>query len=371
MRSGPILRPRLAFILVAAILFSMGLLMVYDTSSADILDRSLDAQLHFATCRQLLFAAVGALFAFVVYSVGYQRWLELAPALLIVTSVLLLLVFLPVVGLSRNGAHRWIHLGPFTVQPSELAKLALPLYYIRELSKAESITLRSFVKVMGVIAVPTALILLEPDNATTGIIGMTFLVLFFLTKVPFRFWLLPLIAFCLIGGAVAMQLPYVTGRIQVYLHPELDLQGRGHQPYQAKIAAGSGGLTGKGLGESLQKLTYLPEAQNDYIAAIFAEEFGFVGVVGLILFYSLLLVWGYQIAMLAPDKGGYYVAASLTFLIGVQAFLNLAVVSGLIPSTGLNLPLFSQGGTSLVANFIAIGLLLSVDRRRALVCRAS
>lgn len=162
---------------------------------------------------------------------------------------------------------------------------------------------------------------------------------------------------------MASQLPYVTQRIQVYLHPELDLQGRGHQPYQAKIAAGSGGLLGKGLGESLQKLTYLPEAQNDYIAAIYAEEFGWVGMLFLILLYSLLVAWGYQMAMRAVDLEGFYVAATMTFLIGLQAFLNLAVVSGLIPSTGLNLPLFSQGGTSLVANLVLIGFLLSVDRQ--------
>jgi cell division protein FtsW len=146
----------------------------------------------------------------------------------------------------------------------------------------------------------------------------------------------------------------------VYLNPELDIRGRGHQPHQAKIAAGSGKLFGKGPGNSWQKLSYLPEAQNDYIAAIFAEEFGFVGMMGLIFLYMLFALLGFTIAYRCEDLGGLYLGVVVTFLVAFQAFLNLGVVSGILPSTGLNLPFFSQGGSSLIANLMGIGLLQSI-----------
>lgn len=206
------------------------------------------------------------------------------------------------------------------------------------------------------------LILIEPNNGTAAVIGMSLIVLFILMRIPFKFWALPLLSLILVGGIFAYQLPYVTGRLKVYLHPELDLKGRGHQPYQAKIAAGSGQLWGKGPGNSLQKLSYLPEAQNDYIAAIYAEEFGFAGILTLIFIYMSIASLGFHIASGSQERGGFYYAAVITFLICFQAFLNLGVVSGLVPSTGLNLPLFSQGGSSLMANVMGIGILLSIEQ---------
>jgi cell division protein FtsW len=152
------------------------------------------------------------------------------------------------------------------------------------------------------------------------------------------------------------------------LNPELDLKGKGHQPYQAKIAAGSGQLLGRGPGNSLQKLSYLPEAQNDYIAAIYAEEFGFLGIVTLIVLYMIIAYVGFYIAHICQDRNGLYFATAITFLICFQAFMNLGVVSGLLPSTGLNLPFFSQGGTSLMANIAGLGLLLNIAYQRNRVC---
>jgi len=211
------------------------------------------------------------------------------------------------------------------------------------------------------VAIPIFLILIEPNNGTAAVIGMTVVVLCLLTCIPFRYWGIPLVVFIAIGGVSAFNLPYVSARLKVYLNPELDLKGKGHQPHQAKIAAGSGKLFGKGPGNSLQKLSYLPEAQNDYIAAIYAEELGFVGMLGLILLYLSVGLIGFQIANEAVDREGFYYAGAITFLICFQAFMNMGVVSGLLPSTGLNLPWFSQGGSSLMANVTGIGLLLSIS----------
>jgi cell division protein FtsW len=224
------------------------------------------------------------------------------------------------------------------------------------------INFSSFCKAMVILSIPMVLILIEPDNGTTAVIGATLVPLFFLSKISYKYWALPMLLLSVVGGFAAYQLPYVRGRIQVYLHPESDLKGKGHQPYQAKIAAGSGGLTGKGPGASLQKLTYLPEAQNDYIAAIYGEEFGFIGILALILLYMLFMFGGFTLAMRCQNPGGSYLAATITILIALQAFLNLGVVSGLLPSKGVNLPFFSQGGTSLIANIIGLAVLLNIGK---------
>lgn len=208
------------------------------------------------------------------------------------------------------------------------------------------------------------LILAEPNNGTAGVFGCVLAVVCFLANVPWRFWLVPLAICAVLGTTLALQLPYVAKRIEVYLNPELDLKGKGHQPHQAKIAAGSGGVLGKGPGKSLQKLSYLPEAQNDYIAAIFAEEYGFLGMLVLVATYVWLGFIAFSIAIRAPDNPGLYLGAIIAFLYSFQAFLNLGVVSGLVPPTGLNLPFFSQGGSSLIANVSALGLLMSIEKER-------
>ncbi|MCH9610684.1 MAG: putative peptidoglycan glycosyltransferase FtsW [Chlamydiales bacterium] len=343
-------------------LFAIGLMMVFNTSSAEVLDRALAKSTHQALLRQVAFALIGIFFACFVYKIGYDSLLRLSPYVLICATVLLILVFVPPFAMARNGAHRWFSIGHFSFQPSELVKFLVPLTFIEWAINREEITFAAFVKILLFLAVPMALIIIEPDNGTVAVICATLTPLFFLTKIPPKYWVIPMLILATVGGTVAFQLPYVRSRIQVYLHPESDIKGKGHQAYQAKIAAGSGKLLGRGAGSSLQKLTYLPEAQNDYIAAIFAEEFGFVGMLLLITLYMLLSFAGFAIAMQANDRGSCLVAATVTYLIALQAFLNLGVVSGLLPSKGVNLPFFSQGGTSLVANLIGIAALLNVGR---------
>jgi cell division protein FtsW len=273
-------------------------------------------------------------------------------------------VFIPGLGQNINGAHRWLGVGGYSFQPSEFVKFFIPMYYIQAISYLpQPISLNNFLKILGKIAIPMGLILIEPDNGTVAIIMATLFTLFILTKTKWVYWGLPLLLLTLTGGLVASQMPHVGTRIQIYLHPELDLQGKGHQPHQAKIAAGSGGFLGKGLGESMQKLDYLPEARSDYIAAIFAEEFGFVGMAGLIFIYMLIAYIGFKIASQALDIQAFYLVAIFTFLICFQAFLNLGVVSGLLPSKGTNLPFFSQGGSSLLANFIMVCVILNVGHQ--------
>ncbi|MBS0623702.1 MAG: putative lipid II flippase FtsW [Verrucomicrobia bacterium] len=349
------------------VIFSLGLLMVFNTSSADILDRCLNSSLHYALIRQGAYACVGLILAFLLSRIGYEHLLRFSPYLLVVGIVFLLLVFVPKIGLSRNGSHRWIGIGHFTFQPSELIKFLVPMTFIdwvlRQKQMDTPMTFKRFVKMMAFLSIPLILVMKEPDNGATAIIGASLLPIFFIAKIPLRYWAFPALGLLLVAGTVAYQLPYVRGRLNVYLHPESDLKGKGHQAYQAKIAAGSGGLTGRGPGGSLQKLTYLPEAQNDYIAAIFAEEFGFLGMLALIILYMTFTYAGFAIALRCSNAEGCYLAVCITFLIALQAFLNLGVVSGLLPSKGVNLPFFSQGGTSLVTNILALTMLLGVGRK--------
>ncbi len=337
--------------------------MVFNTSSAEVLDKGLNHALHHALVKQLAYAFVGLFLASLFYKVGYDPLIKLAPQLLIFGCFLLFLVFVPKIGLARNGSHRWIGVAHLTFQPSEIVKFLVPLYFIDWVIKQkQGVTFQSFYKLIGTLAVPIILVLKEPDNGAAAIIISGLLPLFFIAKIPLKYWALPSLIIITLAVSVAYQLPYVKARIHVYLHPESDIKGKGHQAYQAKIATGSGGLFGKGPGQSLQKLTYLPEAQNDYIAAIFAEEFGFLGVFSIIVLYMIFAFAGFTIALTCPRSDGAMLAMVITFLIALQAFLNLGVVSGLLPSKGVNLPFFSGGGTSLVANMMALGILLNIGR---------
>lgn len=359
------MRLQLWLICSVALLFSFGLLMVFNTTSAEILDRFEEVSTRAPLLRQLFYGGVGILIGVIVYFIGYESMIKYSPIFLGGAVICLLLLFFPGMGQTINGSRRWLGIFGISFQPSECVKILVPLVYIHWfLKQKQSVELKGFLKILGILLLPIGLILLQPDHGTTAILFSLLVVLFFLTRIRLVFWALPLLVVLCSGMWGAYQVPYVKSRIQVYLHPELDLRGKGHQPHQAKIAAGSGKLLGRGLGESLQKLNYLPEARSDYIAAIFAEEMGFVGILGLVGVYLTLMLSGVAVALRARDDGGFLVSSILTFLIAIQAFLNLGIVSGLLPSKGTTLPFFSQGGSSLMINTIAFFLLLDIARKQ-------
>lgn len=352
------------FFLCASVIFMLGLIMIYSTTSAEVMDLDLNKSTHQALLRQLMYGAMGLAVAFVGGKAGYRKILSYSPQLLAILSFLLILTLIPGIGREVNGSRRWLMIFGLSLQPSEFVKFILPAYFIHTFMQFydKPFTFRDFLKLIGIVAIPMFLILIEPNNGTTAVIGMTVLMLCLLMRISYKYWAIPLICCLFFGGIFAYNLSYVSARMKVYLNPELDLKGRGHQPYQAKIAAGSGRLFGRGPGNSLQKLSYLPEAQNDYIAAIYAEEFGFLGMILLILLYLVLASLGFFIASQCKTLEGFYLAGAIIFLITFQAFLNLGVVSGLLPSTGLNLPLFSQGGSSLMANIFGLGIILDISK---------
>ncbi len=353
-------RISLTLMACVAVLVVMGSIMVFNTTSAEALDKMVAARAYAGLAKHILFGLLGLSVATGIFFVGYRNIMRLSPFLFWAGIVLLAAVFVPYIGTEINGAKRWVSLGGFSLQPAEFMKYLIPIYYIDRLMNGRTDSFIGFIKSLLIFLIPMVLIMLQPDNGTVVIILATFVILFFLARVKLAYWVVPLLAVSLLGSVAAYHMPHVPDRIRIYLHPETDLRGKGHQPFQAKIAAGSGGLLGRGLGESLQKLNYLPEARSDYIAAIYAEEMGFVGVVLMIFLYAAITLCGFYIAAHAKERQGFYLAAIMTFLVAFQAFVNLGVVSGLLPSKGIALPFFSQGGTALMVNLIAISLVLNV-----------
>ncbi len=338
--------------------------MVFNTTSAEVIDKRLEIASYISMSKQLAFCMFGLFIGYLIYLRGYKKLVDESHLLMLFLILLLILVFVPKIGMQINGARRWINCFGISLQPSEFVKIALPLLYLRFFVKRKKpLTFARFFFTQITLLVPVALIIIEPDNGTAAILLASMVILCFVTKIPWKFWVIPILAVSMIGVTLGLSMSHVRSRIYIYLHPEADLLGKGHQPYQAKIAAGSGGVLGKGLGESLQKYNYLPEARSDYIAAIYAEEFGFLGILVLILLYMSIAALGFMRAFHAKEELGFYVATIFTFMISLQAFLNLGVVSGLLPSKGTNLPFFSQGGSSLLANIFMLAMIMNVEIR--------
>lgn len=351
------------FLVTLLLIFSLGLTMIFNTTSAEIIGKDVDIEPHFALLKQLMHGGIGLFFALLIYRFGVNRLVQYAHIFFFFSILLLIAVFLPTIGIQLNGAKRWINLGIVSLQPSEFVKITLPLFYLKLYFREKGeISFKTFAKWQILLMLPIFLIALEPDNGTAAILLATLVIFYFLSNIRLLYWMLPILVATITAGTLALSMKHVNDRIYVYLHPEADILGKGHQPYQAKIAAGSGGLFGRGLGESLQKLNYLPEARSDYIAAIYAEEFGFIGIALLIVLYALLALLGFRIALQTKDPHGYFLATIFTFVLSLSTFLNLGVVSGLLPSKGTNLPFFSHGGSSLWTNTFMVAILMNIAR---------
>jgi cell division protein FtsW len=277
--------------------------------------------------------------------------------------VLLILVFLPSIGVSAGGARRWIRLWPSTFQPSELVKLSMVIFLARYISMPEYRTdsFTSFIKPIFIMIIFQIAILKQPDfGAAMSLAFLTFAMLF-LSGTRLRY-LSSLLVFALPVIFKLVTEPYRLRRLISFLDPWEDAQGSGFQLVQSFIALGSGGLAGVGLGSSKQKLSYLPESHTDFIFSIIGEEFGFIGVSVVIALFLLLFIKGISIANKAKDEFVYYLAIGLSLMISLQALINFAVATGLVPTKGLPLPFVSYGGSALLVNLAAIGILLNISK---------
>ncbi|MBQ1677985.1 MAG: putative lipid II flippase FtsW [Oscillospiraceae bacterium] len=350
----------LPFLLLVVLLTLVGLLMMFSASYARANWDTGDSAYYFR--RQALFALGGMAAMLLAGRLNYFIWFR--TAMLILAGSIFLLALVPLIGVRVNGAKRWLKLG-IQFQPSDVAKLGMILAFAAMMSvwqdKMESFRygVLPYVGIMGVIAV---LLYLEPHLSATLIIGITGATMMLLGGTKKSWLALFALAAAVLVFFYLQKNGYAGGRVTTWLDPESDALGDGYQGIQSRYAIGSGGFLGLGLGRSRQKYLYLPEEHNDYIFAIVCEELGFVGAVGIILLFVLLILRGYWIAIHARDRFGTLVAAGLTTKLGVQVFLNMGVVTGLLPPTGISLPFFSYGGTALLLQLFEMGVILAVSR---------
>lgn len=363
----------LSFLLLTLLLTAVGLVMLFSASFPEAYYNH-NGNAAYYLKRQGLFAAVGLAAMFFFARMNYQRWRGAAKILMRVSVILLVLVIIPhnPLAITSNNATRWLGIqGVISFQPSEIAKLAVIVLFADSISKKREKmqTLRYGVVPYVLYLIPVViLMLLEPHLSGTILIVGTGLVMMIVGGM--QGWLVA----AGIGGVGVVGTLFVTlvekgvinygsGRIMMWKDPWIDSLGDGFQMCQSLIAIGSGGLLGTGLGKSRQKFLYLPERQNDFIFAVISEELGLVGACIIMLIFALLILRGFWIALRARDRFGALLVVGIMTHLGLQTFLNIAVVTGLVPATGISLPFFSYGGTALALQLVEMGIVLSVSRQ--------
>lgn len=337
--------------------------MVY-SASAVWATYKFDDSFFFAK-RQLLFAGVGVIAMFFLMNVDYWTWRTWAKVLVIVCFVLLVAVLVPGIGMERNGSRSWIGVGAFSIQPSEFMKLAMIAFlakFLSENQKKITTIKKGLFPSLGLVFLAFGMIMLQPDLGTGTVMVGTCIVMIFVSGARISHFvglgLLGVIGF----AGLVISAPYRMKRITSFLNPWEDPLGSGFQIIQSLYAIGPGGLFGLGLGQSRQKFFYLPEPQTDFIFAILSEELGFIGGTFILLLFSLMLWRGVRIALGAPDLYGSFLAIGIITMVAIQVMINIGVVIGLMPVTGITLPLLSYGGSSLTLMLMAIGVLLNISR---------
>ncbi len=347
------------------LLFCMGLVAIYSASSFLAGHELRDS--YFYLKRQAFFGLMGLCLLVIAKNIPVGFYKKTVYPLLVISFALLLMLFLPGMGKTVGGACRWLRIAGFSLQPSELAKLSLAVYIAYSMSK-KGPNMSSFSKGMLphliIVGAFMFLILLQPDLGTAVIIGCWLVILLFVGGLN----LFQLVSVALISVPIVLWLilheDYRLKRWWAFLNPWEDPQGLGFQIIHSFLAFGSGGILGVGLGNSKQKLLYLPEPHTDFILSILAEELGFIGIIAIIMLFGVLIMRGIKISLDAQDLYSSYLALGITTLIGLQVIINMGVVMGLLPTKGLTLPFLSYGGSSLVINLIGVGILLSISARR-------
>jgi cell division protein FtsW len=345
------------------LILTIGLVMVYSASAVLAFHEFGDS--FYYVKRQLLFAGLGIGMMIAMVRTDYWFWKKAAPAALLICFGLLLLVLIPGVGVVRGGARSWLGISSFGIQPSEFMKLAMVIFLANYLSeKQQMITsfFRGLLPPLLMMGAAFGLIMLQPDLGTGAVmVGASLLVVYTAGARLAHLSGLALTGAVGLVGLIAAA-PYRLQRITAFLDPWQDPLGAGYQAIQSLYAIGPGGLIGLGLGMSRQKFNYLPEPQTDFIFSILSEELGFIGGAAIILLF-LMLVWrGIRTAITAPDLFGSLLAIGIIGIVAVQVFINIGVVIGMLPVTGITLPLVSYGGSSLTLLLTALGILLNISR---------
>ncbi len=356
----------LLFIVLGMVVF--GLIMVYSASFIYAQEKTGDGLSLIR--KQLSFASLGLVALWGGYRIPYSFWKKAAYPALGAAILLLLMVFIPGVGLKVGGAQRWVHFWKFQFQPGEFAKFAVIFFIAHQLDKKAERIDRITAGVLShfVTPLPVFLLLLcQPDFGTTVIITVVIFCMMFLAGVPSKYLSVTLFSGLSIGAWLALGTGYRRMRVMTFVDPWSDPGGKGFQILQSFVGLHNGRLWGVGLGNSKEKLLFLPEAHNDFIFSVIGEELGFIGIVGVVLAYLYFIYSGLRIAFdchkARQDRFGMLLAAGITLALGLQGFVNISVALGLVPTKGLTLPFMSYGGSALLVDLFAVGVLLNIGKR--------
>lgn len=354
-----------AWLLFSAIsLIGLGILMVA-SSSVVISDRQYGHSFYYIT-RQAIYLLLGSFFAFAATRIKLKFWLSIGGYLVLISFLLLLAVLIPGVGREVNGSVRWLALGPFSLQVSELVKVFMVIYlagYMVRQQQALQTRVRGFIKPLLILAAIALLLLQQPDFGATVVLALTMLMMLFLGGVRLWQFVVLLIFAAAALAIIAISEPYRLLRLTTFLHPWSNPYDSGYQLTQSLIAFGRGGIFGLGLGGSVQKQMYLPEAHTDFLFAVLGEELGLIGQVSVVILFITFVIRAMFLSLRSYQNGhifNAYLGWGLSLCLGMQAMINIGVNLGILPTKGLTLPLMSYGGTSLLVNCLVVGLLLRV-----------
>ena len=360
-------------IIVSAVLLVLGVLILSSISA--VLSQENFGYPTYYLVHQLIYGLLlGIVLGFLTFRIPISFFRKWAFLIFFINLIILGLVFIPKIGILSGGASRWINLGPLSFQPAETLKVSFIIYLAAWLSnltgssvllpkrtKGNNIMLVAFLLIIGALS---TLLVLQPNVGTLGVIFATALLMYFAAGTPLWHAVFTVAAGVSLLFLLVNLAPYRLSRFLVFLNPELDPLGKGYQIKQALIAVGSGGIFGLGLGLSRQKFGFLPQPVGDSIFAIFAEEVGFIGAAFLVILFLFLIWRGFKISRKAQDKFSQLVALGIVSWIGLQAFVNMGSMIGILPLTGVPLPFVSYGGSHLIAEIMGIGLLLNISRHK-------
>lgn len=354
------------FLILTVIILCCGLLF-FLSASLGVLAKN-ESKFYSILFSQLVLGVGGGLLGlFLVSKIPYTFWKKYSPYLFIFGIILTTLVFIPSLSLSHGGATRWITFGFFSFQPAEILKITYIMYFSAWLSwfiKRKNEKGMSIFVVVLLFFTSASVLVMQPDTKSLILIVLSSIGIFFVSGIPMKKILIIFLVAIIGFSALVATKPYLRDRVQTFMNPASDPRGSSYQIQQSLIALGSGGMFGRGFGQSVQKFSYLPEPQGDSIFAVIGEEFGFLGTISIVILFLLFTLRGLYIANRAPDMFSKLLVTGLTILISAQSFLNMAALSGVFPLTGVPLVFISQGGTSLMFSLIAVGIILSISRQQ-------
>jgi cell division protein FtsW len=346
------------FLSVLGIIITVGLIMVW-SSSYILASEMFGSSLHYIT-RQIIYFCLAMIVMFTVSKTKYTFWIKYGYLINIAASLIVALTIVKGIGASAKGASRWLTFAGFSIQPGEIVKFSVILSSLSFFENWNKMDTKERLKHGGTLLLPLALLIKQPDFGSFSICFIVMSFVGFMSSFPRKYFYWALSFGGISGVFILFSQAYRVKRLLTYLDPWKNPHGSGFQIIQSYLAFAHGALFGQGLGNSNEKLFYLPEAHNDFIFSVIGEEMGFVGVFLIICLFIAFIYFGFKLILQVRDRIGVILGSAIVFVLGLQALLNMGVVLGLLPTKGLNLPFISYGGSSLICNFFGIGLLLSV-----------